>query len=399
VKNGALAFAAAALNRQALLKGTMPEEKLPTAFLPAETVEPAEIDRQRQLLLESPEIAEMMDAMLNFSVVLNTQRQALLINKALLEFLTAHGIINALGMRPGNMYGCRHPSESPGGCGTTEACRHCGTGTALWEALKWNESAKDCRILSKVSGEDLDLRVQVHPFSYKGERFLLMSMMDTSADRRREVLERLFFHDILNTAGGVQGLISLMADSEPAEVHTYVPAAVKASERMIDQILSQRDLAAAERGEWQLKISEVGAVELLREITGLFVAHEVARNKEIAIEESCLDVHINTDRTLLSRVIGNLLKNALEAESPGARITLSCERTPGGAAFTVHNPGRMPEESRLQVFQRSFSTKGAGRGLGTYSIRLLTEKYLKGKVSFSTGPDGTTFRAEYPASL
>ena len=98
-------------------------------------------------------------------------------------------------------------------------------------------------------------------------------------------------------------------------------------------------------------------------------------------------------------MIGNLAKNALEAEPAGATVTLNCKKRGGGAVFTVHNPSRMPEDTRLQVFQRSFSTKGAGRGLGTYSIRLLTVRYLKGAVSFTTGADGTTFSAEYPASL
>lgn len=248
-------------------------------------------------------------------------------------------------------------------------------------------------------GGDLDLRISARPFCYSDEQFLLMSLTDISSEKRREVLERLFFHDILNTAGGIQGLAGLMAESEPPEIRTYVPAVVKAADRMVDQILSQRDLASAERGDLQLRLSEVGAAELLSEIAGLFKAHEVGKNKEIEVLVTCSNVRINTDKVLLSRVIVNLLKNALEAESPGAKITLSCERTPGGAAFLVHNPGRMPEDSRLQVFQRSFSTKGGGRGLGTYSIRLLTEKYLKGTVSFITGAEGTTFRAEYPASL
>jgi sensor histidine kinase regulating citrate/malate metabolism len=49
------------------------------------------------------------------------------------------------------------------------------------------------------------------------------------------------------------------------------------------------------------------------------------------------------------------------------------------------------------IFQRSFSTKGFGRGLGTYSIRLLTERYLKGSVSFtSSALSGTIFRVRYP---
>ena len=52
---------------------------------------------------------------------------------------------------------------------------------------------------------------------------------------------------------------------------------------------------------------------------------------------------------------------------------------------------------RLQVFQRSFSTKGSGRGLGTYSMRLLTEHYLRGSVGFtSSAAEGTTFFASYP---
>lgn len=377
----------------------MSQEKLPTKFLPAEKADPAEIERQSKILAVAPALTSLLDGMLNFSLILNLQRQAVFINKAFTAFLGAHGVTELLGRRLGELAGCAHSTETPGGCGTTESCTRCGSALALEQALNGKEAETECRIMSKSLGEDLDLRVSVKPFSFGGEDFILMSLMDISSEKRREVLERLFFHDILNTAGGVQGLVSLIAESEPSEINAYVPSAVKASDRMIDQILSQRDLASAERGDLQLRLSDVGAAELLSEIAGLFKAHEVARSKDIEVLATCRDAHINTDKTMLSRVIGNLLKNALEAESPGAKITLSCEKTPDGAAFLVHNPARMPEDSRLQVFQRSFSTKGAGRGLGTYSIRLLTEKYLKGKVSFTTGPEGTTFRAEYPASL
>ncbi|MPN46151.1 hypothetical protein SDC9_193734 [bioreactor metagenome] len=57
----------------------------------------------------------------------------------------------------------------------------------------------------------------------------------------------------------------------------------------------------------------------------------------------------------------------------------------------------MPPDSQLQIFNRSFSTKGDGRGLGTYSIRLLGEKYLKGHVGFTSNKnDGTTFFIRLP---
>lgn len=65
--------------------------------------------------------------------------------------------------------------------------------------------------------------------------------------------------------------------------------------------------------------------------------------------------------------------------------------------FWVHNPSVIPLEVQLQLFQRSFSTKGLGRGIGTYSVKLLTEKYLGGKVYFKSNEDeGTTFYVELP---
>jgi sensor histidine kinase regulating citrate/malate metabolism len=65
----------------------------------------------------------------------------------------------------------------------------------------------------------------------------------------------------------------------------------------------------------------------------------------------------------------------------------------------VKNEGCIPRELQLLIFQRSFSTKGPGRGVGTYSMRLLGETYLGGIVSFATSlDDGTVFRIRLPAS-
>jgi len=57
----------------------------------------------------------------------------------------------------------------------------------------------------------------------------------------------------------------------------------------------------------------------------------------------------------------------------------------------------MPPEVAPQVFQRSFSTKGADRGLGTWSMKLFAEEYLGGAVSFQTDRErGTTFSLVLP---
>jgi len=75
----------------------------------------------------------------------------------------------------------------------------------------------------------------------------------------------------------------------------------------------------------------------------------------------------------------------------------SCYAEEQAVVFRVRSSAVMTEEVQLQVFQRSFTTRGSGRGLGTYSMRLLTEQYLGGKVGFSSGgSDGTTFYVRLP---
>ena len=110
---------------------------------------------------------------------------------------------------------------------------------------------------------------------------------------------------------------------------------------------------------------------------------------------------IQTDPQLLKRVIGNMLKNAIEASLPGQSITLSCEQLDGNVSIDVHNPSVIPQDVRLQIFNRYFSTKkGPGHGIGTYSMKLLGEKYLNGCVWFTSTPEaGTTFTITLPLNI
>jgi signal transduction histidine kinase len=122
-----------------------------------------------------------------------------------------------------------------------------------------------------------------------------------------------------------------------------------------------------------------------------------AEGKEIRVLAESADVRFVSDYNLVRRVLGNMVKNALEASRPGETVTLDSVRLEDGVAFRVHNPGEMPEEARLRVFRRNFSTKGQGRGLGTYGMKLLGERYLGGRVSFtSDAAAGTTFDLSLP---
>ena len=129
------------------------------------------------------------------------------------------------------------------------------------------------------------------------------------------------------------------------------------------------------------------------ELRNQYLKHPIAANRSISIGLTW-DGAVITDKQILQRVLGNMLKNALEATLPGETVTLSCIDNGETVTFTVNNSEVMPNEVQLQVFQRSFSTKGEpGRGIGTYSMKLFGERYLKGRVDFvSQASVGTTFR-------
>ncbi len=379
----------------------MAKNVLLTEFLPAERAAADDLQRQMEVIKSFLVLPELLDAMMGFALILNKQRQVVFVNVAFLTFLREHEALPHVGQRVGELFHCVNSTRSPSGCGTTKYCRVCGSARAVAAAVEGQAAVQEFRLQSQVSGEDLDLLVRGTPFNVGEDGFVIFAAVDISHEKRRRALERIFFHDVTNTASGIQGLASIMMDVEPdVAIHDFAPKVKVASDHLIAEIISQRDLSSAESGELKTKTAAVNSKGLLEDLATLYSHHQVGKGRHIVLAPECSDVAMITDRTLLLRVLGNLIKNALEASPSGAEVRVSSRREGDRAVFTVHNLTAMPREIQLQVFQRSFSTKGSDRGLGTYSIRLLSERYLKGKVSFTSSPeDGTVFTAVYPLTL
>jgi signal transduction histidine kinase len=290
-----------------------------------------------------------------------------------------------------------HSCQSEGGCGTTQFCSVCGAVNAILEAQQGTQSAKECRIITNEN-EALDLQVTATPYYLNKDQYIFFAIADISSEKRRQTLERVFFHDILNSAGGISGLSSIMPMINDMDEMTETAEIInRAANFLVDEIKSQRMLTVAESGDLVLSFSQIESLTVLKELGELYSQHEVIRDKILSVDKNSVSGQAITDSVLLRRVLGNMVKNALEASKAGGKVTLSCSPTEDAIRFTVHNDVYMPQEIQLQLFKRSFSTKGIGRGIGTYSMKLFGEKYLKGKVGFeSMEENGTTFFIEIP---
>jgi len=345
-------------------------------------------------IIENKQLIDFVESISQMVLILNKQQQIVYANKSYREFFNSFETKKIVGLRPGDTFKCRNALSSKYGCGTTKFCKSCGAANAIIEAVSGNRSTRECKIQT-IQNETIDLRVTASPLCIDEEELTLFSIIDISHEKRRRSLERIFIHDILNIAGGISGLSAILKEIEdPKEMREVADTIEVAAQNLIEEIQTQREIGSAERGDLTLHYTEVQTLEVLNELKNLYSNHDTNKGKPIIVhgnENHC----ILTDRTLLKRILGNMVKNAVEAIEPNDKISIGCTGLGNKVRFHVHNNSVIPEEIKSELFKRFYSTKQIGRGIGTYSMKLFGEKYLKGKVWFSSSPEkGTNFYIE-----
>lgn len=356
------------------------------------------LQRQIRLFQEAVDLSGVLDALPQIVIILNSRRQAVFGNRFLTEALGLDSLNAIYGRPPGEIMDCSHAFEGCGGCGFTEACQACGAHRAIQMCLRGERDIQECRILQRSTGRALDLQATSTPLRLGNEVFTLLVMTDISSDKRRQALERVFFHDLLNVATGIVSYAAVLRRAPHGDLACAAAESItRLVHQLADEIKCQRLLSEAESGELQPQVEPVESRRLWEAVLEIYRQHPVAQDRKLITDPDWADAEFLSDKVLLTRVLGNMVKNALEAVPPGGKVTVGCTVVDGEADFWVHNPGEMSRDVQLQIFQRSFSTKGAGRGLGTYSIKLLTEHYLQGRAWFtSTAETGTIFHVSFP---
>jgi K+-sensing histidine kinase KdpD len=387
------------MERTSELNGNPPTPA--TYFAPPERMEEKEVARLSEFVKQDPLFQAVLESIDGYLMILNPQRQLLAANRELLSLLGIESPTGVLGNRPGEAIHCIHAPNGPSGCGTAKACASCGAVLAILTSMEAGHSViNEC--LATVGNDEqtdsLEFRVRSTPVRVGGHDFVVLVFNDISGEKRRDALERTFFHDILNTIGGLMGWSGLLHSTDALDPKETAVRIVELSRRLKQEIEDQRRLLQAEKGDLELEVETFPVREVFDTMETVFSVHSAAKGKKFETGQAPANEVITTDRSLLVRVLTNMAKNAFEAIDDGETVRLDYERRDGRPVFSIHNPGAIPDQVALRIFQRSFSTKAKkGRGIGTYSMKLFGERYLGGKVGFETGePGGTTFFIELP---
>ncbi len=344
-----------------------------------------------------PLLSETLETVSCMTFVVGRNRRIVHANSAFLRFLGYDEPASVLGKRVGEALTCLHAVTSEKGCGSTVFCRYCGVTCAGNAAAKEGAAVRELRMLrrSDLRLGAVDLRVAARRIELDGKEYAFYALDDISDEKRREQLERTFFHDLLNSVNVVQSLAWAMRHGEADD--DYPVMLEDSTRQIVEEIKVQRMLSRAESGDLVAELAPLDVVALLEEMARVYRSHVLAREREVLVVAPEAHLVARTDPVLLRRVVGNLVKNALEAAEKGETVTLECREAAGRVRIEIRNPAVIPDEVKYQIFNRSFSTKGEGRGIGTYSVKLLTERYLEGEVGFETKPEvGTVFHVVLP---
>ncbi|MFI2645304.1 ATP-binding protein [Streptomyces sp. NPDC018610] len=215
-------------------------------------------------------------------------------------------------------------------------------------------------------------------------------------------------HELRSPVNSVIALARLLLDgaADPLsdEQHRQV-ALVQASGStllaLVDELL---DIAKAESGRLEPHIAEVDLRALLHQLRGMLQG-TAQPGVELRIPDLVQPVPLATDEVMLTRILRNVLSNALKFTVEG-RVTLEIaggERD-GRLAFRVQDTGvGIPAGELTRVFEEFYQVRGphqrgrAGTGLGLPYARRLTE-LLGGTLTLDSEEGrGTVVTVEIPA--
>jgi len=346
-------------------------------------------------------IQEILDGFPELVVILNKNRQIIAFNSKAQKLLV-NSKETILGQRFGEAIGCIYHQEMDAGCGTSQMCKECGAARSIKSTKETKEEEfEECTILTDINGNQLTLDLKVHTKILKLQDFeyIMFSIKDIADERKRITLEKIFFHDILNTGGAINGLAHLLLDENTEEeMNQLVSSLVEASNQLIGEINNQKDLRDAEDGNLEVDLKPVSVNKILKTAYDIYRNHDFVTNNHLFVSYLKKDASLITDPVLLVRSISNLLKNAIEASTGGGYVKVYSEIIENRVEFYIFNSNEIPQKIKPLIFRRSFSTKsGKNRGLGTYSVKLLIERYLGGEVNFISDPENKTiFRISLP---
>jgi len=204
-------------------------------------------------------------------------------------------------------------------------------------------------------------------------------------------------HDIRNPLQAIVSELYLAKQAVSVSPHIADKASALESISLIEEQTDYISKIVSDLQDFARPLKpEYSDVNLPQLVTSVFQTIKVPDNIMLKINVEGFP-KIETDPTLIKRILTNLINNAIQAMPKGGNLELMACIKEGKAVIAVGDTGQgIPEEIKPKLFTPLVTSKAKGQGLGLAVVKRIVEA-LNGSITFESEEDkGTKFIIKLP---
>lgn len=277
-----------------------------------------------------------------------------------------------------------------------------------WQSLGEEEEKYFRTETYNIDGQEIPSLVRARRIKINGRSFIEWILQDMTAQMELEQLRRdlnaMVYHDLRGPIGGINGMIHKLGDilkgHENPLVLKILQLGLRSTQQLTRLVDSLLDIQRLEEGKSILN-SQATEVHLLL-TDALQLVLPLANDAKIAIDLDIVRMplaHLDTD--MITRVVINLMENAIKYTPEGGKITLSATMRGHEMLIAIgdNGPG-IPKEMRQRIFDKfsrvKYKNAPKGVGLGLAFCRLAIEAHGGHIWVESDGKNGSEFKFTLP---
>ncbi|GAA3107397.1 HAMP domain-containing sensor histidine kinase [Streptomyces rectiviolaceus] len=225
---------------------------------------------------------------------------------------------------------------------------------------------------------------------------------ERALERSRRELVAWISHDLRTPLAGLRAMSEALEDGVAAEPDRYLRQIRTEVERLNSMVGDLFELSRIHAGALALSPSRISVYDLVGD--ALAGVDPLAREHRVhLVGDSVEAVPVEVDSKEMSRVLGNLLINAIRRTPADGTVAVAAERSPDGVVLSVTDGcGGIPEEDLSRVFDTGWRgsqsrTPPAGAGLGLAIVRGIVEAH-QGRAAVRNVAGGCCFEVTLPTA-
>ena len=246
--------------------------------------------------------------------------------------------------------------------------------------------------VSRIGSDDLSSRLPEGPYPDEISRLskTFNKMLDRiqSSVHQLRVLTDSVAHDMKSPVTSIRGTLEVaLAQTDRAQLQERVAEAIEGLDRLSDMLNTTLDLAEADAGALPLQKEPIELAGIIQPLVDLYQPAMDERGHRVTTQLQ--PIVVDADRSLLNRMIANLLDNEVAHLPPGCDINIAMQARgqEAGIIITDNGPG-FPPELLSRAFERFVKGEhSTGHGLGLAFVQAVVTAH-GGTVRLSNGPGG-----------